>query len=252
MFLLEFYLLPLFLAIICSTSWLVFFYFYTPKKTTKISFLFESLFFGICLGIITSAVEFFLIKKIFFLFNISPVLFTYFQNFKQIIIVGIFSFLIIAPIEELFKFLFLIQFFFKRKNFFDQIVDGIKIGVWFGLGFVLTENYLYFLNHFWTLPFKEFFWIFLVRLFISTLAHALYGSIAGYYLILSRFSKEKKDLFLKEGVLACLLFHGSFNFLLFTPFSLPSLFLLSLALIIVIIWFHQKRNLEFKNFDQNN
>ena len=201
MLLLKFYLLPLILAIICSTSWLVFFYFYTPKKTTKTSFLLKSLFFGVCLGIITSAVEFFLIKKIFFLFNISPVLFTYFQNFKQIIIVGVFSFLIIAPIEELFKFLFLIQFFSKRKDFFDQIVDGIKVGTWFGLGFVLTENYLCFLNHFWTLPFKEFFWIFLVRLFISTLAHALYGSIAGYYLILSRFNKEKKDLFLRKEFL---------------------------------------------------
>ena len=249
MFLLEFYLLPLILAIICSTSWLVFFYFYTPKRTTKISFLLESLFFGICLGVITATVEFLFIKKIFSLFNISPILFTYFQNFRQIVIIGIFSFLIIAPIEELFKFLFLIEFFFKRKNFFNQIVDGIKIGIWFGLGFVLAENYLHFLNYYWSLPFKDFFWIFIVRLIIPTLAHSLYGAIAGYYLVLGMFSKEKRDLFLKQGVLACLFFHGSFNFLLFTPFSLPSLFLLSIVLIVVIIWLHQKRNLKFENFD---
>lgn len=247
MFLLEFYLLPFFLAMICSTSWLVFFYFYTPKKTTKNSLLLESLFFGICLGIITSAVEFFLIKKTFFLFDISPVLFTYFQNFKQIIIIGIFSFLIIAPIEELSKFLFLIQFFFKRKNYFDQVVDGVKVGIWFGLGFVLAENYLYFLNYYWNLPFKDFFWIFVVRLIIPTLAHSLYGAIAGYYLVRGMFSREKGDLLLREGILACLLFHGSFNYLLFTPFSLPSLFLLSIALIVVFVWLHQERNLEFKN-----
>jgi len=246
---LEFYFLPLFLAIICSTSWLVFFYFYTPKATTKFFFLLETLFFGICLGIITAAIESFLIKKIFFLFNLSPVLFTYFQNFRQIIIVGIFSFLISAPIEELSKFLFLIQFFFKRKKYFDQIVDGIKVGVYFGLGFVLAENYLHFLNYYWSLPFKDFFWIFIVRLIIPTLAHSLYGAIAGYYLVRGMFNKEKRDLFLKQGILACLLFHGNFNFLLFTPFSLPSLFLLSIVLIIVIIWLHQKRNLEFKSFD---
>jgi len=249
MLLLKFYLLPLILAIICSTSWLVFFYFYTPKRTTGFFLLIESLLFGICLGMITALIEIFLIKKIFSLFNLSYVFFSYFQNLKQILVVGVFSFLIIAPIEEIFKFLFLIEFFLKREKFINQVVDGMKIGVWFGLGFVLMENYLYFLNHFWILPFKEFFWIFLVRLFISTLAHALYGAVAGYYLGLARFNKEKRDFFLKEGVLVCLLFHGSFNFLLFTPFSLPSLFLLSLFLIIVIIWFHQKRNLELKNLD---
>ncbi|MCD6085943.1 PrsW family intramembrane metalloprotease [bacterium] len=207
------------------------------------------MFFGICLGVITAIIESFLIKKIFFLFNFSPMLFTYFQNFRQIVIVGVFSFLIIAPIEELSKFLFLIQFFFKRKKYFDQIVDGIKVGVYFGLGFVLAENYLHFLNYYWSLPFKDFFWIFIIRLMIPTLAHSLYGAIAGYYLARGMFSKEKRDLFLKEGILACLLFHGNFNFLLFTPFSLLSLSLLSIVLIIVIIWLHQKRNLEFKNFD---
>jgi len=244
MILVESYFLPLFLAVICSTSWLVFFYFYTPKKTTRLSFLLEALFFGIFLGIFSALIEFFLIKKIFFLFDLSPIFFRYFQNFKQIIIVGIFSFLIVAPIEEVFKFLFLIEFFSKRKKSLDQVVDGIKIGIWFGLGFALAENYLYFYRQLFLFPSQEFFWIFLVRLIISTLAHALYGAVAGYYLVLGLFKEKEKDFFLKKGFLTCLFFHGNFNFLLFTPFSIPSLFLLGVVLIIVILWVHQKKHLQ--------
>jgi RsiW-degrading membrane proteinase PrsW (M82 family) len=86
-----------------------------------------------------------------------------------------------APfIEELTKGLFLVLTLTDKK--FDNITDGIVYGGAIGLGFGMTENFLYFLN--FGKDFESWLGIVIIRTFFSAVMHCIaaasFGAFAGY------------------------------------------------------------------------
>ena len=95
-----------------------------------------------------------------------------------------------APIvEEIGKSLILFIFFFAKKDEFDGIVDGIVYASMAGLGFAMTENILYYGN-----AAAQSGGILtatvIVRGFFAPFSHALFRSLAGIGLGLSRQSNN--------------------------------------------------------------
>lgn len=85
---------------------------------------------------------------------------------------------------------------------FDEHVDGIIYGITIGLGFAAFENLFY------TILFG--YRVGLVRAVLTSLAHASFTGIFGYYLSLAKHHQEKR-LILK-GLIIVTLLHGLYDF----------------------------------------
>ncbi len=127
------------------------------------------------------------------------------------------SFLIVAPIEEIMKYLVV-----KSKAYnhaaFDEPIDGVIYGVVAGLGFATLENFLVTLS--------EGHSVILLRFATATLMHAITTGIVGYYLSLKKFKPEEKHPVAK-GLLIAIFLHGLYN-------SVASLNL-NIALVLLVI-----------------
>src|SRR5205085_5216956 len=118
-----------------------------------------------------------------------------------------------APIvEEFSKGLVLFILFWWKKDEFDGVVDGIVYAGMIGLGFAMTENFLYYgkaaraggnyLTDF-----------FILRGVMSPFAHPLFTSMTGIGLGLARQSSNKAVKFLMPivGLLSAMLLHFGWN-----------------------------------------
>lgn len=234
------------LAIFATLFWLYFWYYYSKKYTTPSKFLLKGFFLGI-LGAFLA----FLLERVVLSGLLSRDLFLVFQQEKAltdlseiILVFGLVFFLTALP-EELLKFLFFKFSLFKSQHF-NQIIDGIKFGIAVGLGFALVENTYFFQKQlsFSPLNTQDLFSLFLFRLFITTLAHSLYGGVLGYYFGLARFYKVFKNIFLWQGFLSVVIFHTFFNFLVLTPLNILTFLLLILTLIILMKWYTDRKNFQ--------
>lgn len=132
---------------------------------------------------------------------------------------------IAAPvIEEYGKF-----FVVKRKLYqnveFDEPMDGIIYAVSAALGFASIENGFYLLTAHLEGAVTE---VFIMRALLSVPGHALFSSMWGYALGMTKFSNnpQRKDLIYK-GLGLAMLCHAGFNFLLVTiPFASIGVFVL--------------------------
>lgn len=234
------------LATIATLFWLYFWYSYSKKYTTPRRFLLKAGILGILVAIFSALLEKVILAKIFpgaLFLTFVPQKTLPFPN-QFLLTFGIAFFLTALP-EELLKFLIL-KFFLFNSRYFNQIIDGIKFGLVLGLGFALVENSYFFFQH---LTFSSgiggsFFYLFLFRFFITTLAHSLYGGILGYYFGLSQFYKIFKNIFLWQGFLTVVIFHTFFNFLILTPLNLFTFLLLIFTLILVMKWYNERRNFQ--------
>ena len=91
------------------------------------------------------------------------------------------AFLIVAPIEELFKYLCIGIIAYRSKKFVRPI-DGVFMGILAGLGFAIIENIVYFFPLIYYQQVPVLIGSFILRFFISTVAHTIYTGIAGYFL----------------------------------------------------------------------
>jgi len=116
-----------------------------------------------------------------------------------------------APvIEEATKGFFLILTINKRK--FDNLTDGIVYGGSIGLGFGLTENFLYFF--FSTSTLNDLLTLAIIRNIFSVSVHFISTATFGCFLALSKFkSFNKKIFYLVIGYLIAVLIHAFWNFL---------------------------------------
>ena len=120
------------------------------------------------------------------------------------------SSILTAPfIEELAKAVFLVFVTAPQKDF-DNMTDGLVYGAAIGLGFGMTENFLYFLN---VGTIQE--WVILVpmRSILSAVMHgcstAAFGAFVGY----SKFQARKnKNLSIILGLLTAMTIHFIWNF----------------------------------------
>jgi len=148
-------------------------------------------------------------------------------------------FLVVAPTEEIFKYLFTKWISFKAKSF-NQIIDGIKYSIAVALGFAALENALYLIGSLQIADFDTVVSTLLTRFFISTLAHILYGGIMGYYIGRARFDEYNRKKLLATGVFLAIMAHGAFNFMLFSGLGFYSVILVALIFFFLLQKFRSK------------
>ena len=109
---------------------------------------------------------------------------------------------VIGLVEEVMKYV-VIRYTVYKSDEFDEVVDGIIYLVSAGLGFAAFENLLYSS----VLGFK----VGLVRAFVTSLVHASFSGILGYYL--GRTKLEGKPHLVYIGLVQVIVLHGLYDFL---------------------------------------
>jgi RsiW-degrading membrane proteinase PrsW (M82 family) len=124
-------------------------------------------------------------------------------------IVGAFigSFVIVAPVEEVAKFLAVRVKAYKSPAF-NEVMDGIVYSVAGALGFATIENVIYVFEYGAATG--------VFRAVFSVPLHALCGAVIGFYLGMNKMYQGEKKHFIAAGILIAILFHGAYDFVLFT------------------------------------
>jgi RsiW-degrading membrane proteinase PrsW (M82 family) len=126
------------------------------------------------------------------------------RSFKRTIFT---SFIVLAGIEELIKFI-AIRFFISRKNAFDKPIKGILFTIVLGLGFTTAYN-LYFVLSNGAIHFSE------LKGFTLPFAHIIFSIFLGFFISFGKFRKGRHlEPFI--GLSSAVFFHGLYEFSLFT------------------------------------
>jgi RsiW-degrading membrane proteinase PrsW (M82 family) len=110
--------------------------------------------------------------------------------------------LVIGLVEETMKYL-AIRYTIYKSDEFNEVMDGIIYLVTAGLGFAAFENLLYSA----VLGFK----VGLTRAFITSLVHASFSGILGYYMGRSKLEGSPNLVYI--GLVQVILLHGLYDFL---------------------------------------
>ncbi|KPN30898.1 hypothetical protein SY89_01638 [Halolamina pelagica] len=140
------------------------------------------------------------------------------DTFRMIPLVGLglFYFLVVAPVEETVKWLAVRLHGYRRPEF-DAVIDGAVYGAVAGLGFATIENTLYVVQGF--LRAQEAGATQAVGAAIGTATsralagpgHVIYSAWAGYYLGLAKFNREHRGPIVVKGLLIAVVLHGAYN-----------------------------------------
>ena len=109
--------------------------------------------------------------------------------------------LIVGPVEELLKFA-AVRLGPYRSLYFDEPMDGLIFSAAASLGFASLENLVYMMNYGAA--------VILVRAPLSTVAHAVFGSVWGYALGLAN-EKTGGSALVLVGLAMAAMVHGLFN-----------------------------------------
>lgn len=140
---------------------------------------------------------------------------------------------LVAPfVEEIAKGVFLIYTVSSKK--FDNITDGLVYGGAIGLGFGMTENFIYFISYGDTLTA----WLFLVivRSGFSAVMHCISTATLGAFLGMAKFSLSSvKSILSIIGLTVAMFIHFAWNFSVSFEGTYLFGFLFMIALIITFI-----------------
>lgn len=152
---------------------------------------------------------------------------------KDGIDMGFFSAVIVAPVvEETTKGFFLLITVANRK--FDNITDGIVYGGAIGLGFGMTENFLYFILYGTTI--SDWIAIVIVRTLFSAVMHCVATATFGAFLGSAKFkSKFFKVTFPIIGLTLAMLIHSAWNFSVSFQSTAPLGFLFLFITILIFL-----------------
>jgi len=189
---------------------LVYVYFRDKYEKEPISLLLWGLFLGALVTVPIMVVEFFLDRFA-----------VYFQGMGW---AAYRAFVVAGFTEEIFKFLVVMLFFWRKKDFNEKF-DGIVYAVFVSLGFAAVENILYVIQNGSGTG--------LIRAVTAVPAHLLFGVIMGYYIGLAKFIPEGRTKFLQRAVYMPVLMHGFYDFMIF---SQHWLLLLLFAPYILYMW----------------
>jgi RsiW-degrading membrane proteinase PrsW (M82 family) len=119
-----------------------------------------------------------------------------------------FSFaLFVAFTEEWSKYLFLILFAYRKKEF-NEPFDGITYGVMIAMGFATLENIFYVAD--------GGFEVAIMRMFTAVPAHATFAVAMGYFVGLAKFKHQHAiSIYKLTGLLGATLLHASYDFFFF-------------------------------------
>jgi protease PrsW len=136
------------------------------------------------------------------------------------------AFIVAGFTEELGKFLVVFLTMYKSP-YFDESTDGIIYASAAALGFASLENLMYMISSGWQ--------VILIRAPISTLSHLLFSVLWGYPLILRKLGRPSATTLLVTGLIGAMVFHGLFDFVLFTQSWFVLMFIPVMAALIVAL-----------------
>ncbi|MCU0345041.1 MAG: PrsW family intramembrane metalloprotease [Ignavibacterium sp.] len=144
-----------------------------------------------------------------------------------------FGAIVVAPIvEEITKGLFLLITISSKK--FDNITDGIVYGGAIGLGFGMTENFIYFVTFGESIA--NFVMLVIIRSIFSAVMHCVSTATLGAFLAIAKFkSSSQKFLFAFVGLLIAMIIHSIWNSSLSFDRTAPIGFLFMIISIIIFI-----------------
>jgi RsiW-degrading membrane proteinase PrsW (M82 family) len=124
------------------------------------------------------------------------------------------AFAVAAFTEESFKFLALYLLIWRSPQFNDKF-DGIVYAVFISLGFAAVENVMYVMGNG---PFTG-----IVRAVTAVPAHAIFGITMGFYFGMAKFYPKKQAQLKQKALVAPVILHGMYNFILLTGIDWLSL-----------------------------
>lgn len=146
--------------------------------------------------------------------------------------------ILVAPItEEIAKGLFLIKS--SQKDYFDNMTDGIVYGGAIGLGFGMTENFMYFLMY--NDNFVNWLSIVIIRSVFSATMHAIATATFGAMLAKAKFTVKKSHKIILPiiGLLLAMAFHATWNFFISGEFTYSIAILFMVVLIITFLFVYK-------------
>ncbi|MBR1512809.1 MAG: PrsW family intramembrane metalloprotease [Bacteroidales bacterium] len=123
--------------------------------------------------------------------------------------------------EELSKFIIFMVLIWWDKNF-DEYMDGIVYASFIGLGFACVENIMYVFSAS-AESLQTGIGTGISRALLSVPGHFLFGVVMGYFLSLAKFKKEKRFVYLMNGLLLAMLAHGLFDWMLMIASVVPTI-----------------------------
>lgn len=130
----------------------------------------------------------------------------------NILQIAIHAFVGVGLIEEISK-MYALKKVVWKSNHFDEPFDGITYSVMVSMGFATAENiaYIWQANEGTTGMATA-----ALRAFTAVPAHASFAILMGYYLGLAKFFPQKSFLYQTIALLLATVFHGAYDFFLFT------------------------------------
>ncbi len=136
-----------------------------------------------------------------------------------------------APLSEEFAKGIFLLYTVNKKNF-DNITDGLVYGCAIGLGFGMTENFIYFITYGNSLT--SWFYIVIIRSLFSAVMHAIATGTFGAFLGLAKFSTSwLKYIFPIPGIVLAVFIHFIWNY----SVSFKNTYLLGIIFIFLCIQF---------------
>ena len=165
----------------------------------------------------------------------------YIDTYTNIVEAGRVAFWGAALPEEAAK-LFMLWLLVRKNKYFDERIDGIVYAVAISMGFAAFENVLYLVDNY-----EEWLSVGLSRAVLSVPGHYAFAVLMGYYYSKIHFgiSNSVKDKAMI--LLAPVIVHTIFDWILFTISIAPALAtLLTVIFIIFVIKMHQYANARIK------
>ncbi|MBP7021522.1 MAG: PrsW family intramembrane metalloprotease [Planctomycetes bacterium] len=196
---------------------------FQPEPKVQIVKIF---FLGILAIVPTAIIEWILQHKVF---NIQM------YEITTLLSVNIVAcFIIIAPIEEFFKYSVVKKFVYNTE-YFDEKIDGVVYMIASAMGFAALENVMYIVNS--VVPT----WTGILRSISATPAHVIFSGFMGIYLGRARFETSacKSVIRIVQGLLVATVLHGTYNFLAYlnnfwTLLIIPFLLVFGVILIVKV------------------
>lgn len=168
-----------------------------------------------------------------------------FFNFPLVLLAVLNTFVGVATVEELLKFL-VVKNKVLSDSEFDEPVDAMIYMIIAALGFAASENILIFLGLGPSLYLHQALGLSAVRFLGATFLHALCSGAAGYFLALSFFKTEKKLELISLGLLISIVLHGFYNFSIMEvegslKFFFPLFILIGLAIFLTFAFKRLKK-----------
>ena len=136
---------------------------------------------------------------------VEKILFTFSQGEQGVITAAYNAFIVASFTEEGFKYLAFMLLFWTNRNFNEKF-DGIVYAVFISLGFAAIENVMY--------VFRGGYEVGYLRALTAVPAHALFGTVMGYYFGIARFYRARRFINLFLAFLMPFAWHGLYDFLI--------------------------------------